>query len=189
MSGPLLASYWKDNRIVYYLSSCHRPVADQTTERRNKDGTSIELLCTHTVTDYAKYMGGVDRLDQSTRLIKEKKTMRWYRRIEIKLRGTVMDHSPSGTRSRDLLSFRMDVAHELIGNTQVRRAFKRIRQLDTDEVRLDEIAHWPVSSGSADRLCNRSKTTLMCDKCNVPLCVNARSTCFVDFHTKVCYWQ
>ncbi|KAL3872188.1 hypothetical protein ACJMK2_040131 [Sinanodonta woodiana] len=152
MSGPLLASYWKDNHIVYYLSPSHPPVADQTTEQRNKDGTSIELPCIHTVTDYAKYMGGVGKLDQSTRLIKEKKTMRWYGGIEIKLRvcalynafvleGTVMDHSPSGTRSRDLLSFGMDVAHELIGNThQVRRAFKRIRQLDTDEVRLDEIA-------------------------------------------------
>ncbi|KAL3866120.1 hypothetical protein ACJMK2_043452 [Sinanodonta woodiana] len=31
ISGPLLASFWKDNRIVYYLSSCHRRVADQTT--------------------------------------------------------------------------------------------------------------------------------------------------------------
>ncbi|KAL3871845.1 hypothetical protein ACJMK2_039817 [Sinanodonta woodiana] len=152
MSGPLLASYWKDNRIVYYLSSCHRSVADQTKERQNKDGTNIELPCTHTVTDYAKYMGGVGKLDQSTRLIKEKKTMRWYHRTEIKLRmcalynafvleGTVMDRNPSGTRSRDLLSF-------------LRTAFNKIRQLDVDEVRLDEIAHWPVPSGSADRLCN-----------------------------------
>ena len=112
------------------------------------------------------------------------------------------------------MTFRMDVAHELIGNIQqVRRAFKRPRQLDIDEERLDEKAHWPVPSGSADRLCEvcnkkhknykashpgvsmtdnpfkRSKTTLMCDKCKVPLCVNARSTCFVDFHTKVYYWQ
>jgi hypothetical protein len=31
-------------------------------------------------------MAGVDRLDQNTRLNKEKKTMRWYRRIEAKLR-------------------------------------------------------------------------------------------------------
>ncbi|KAL3866121.1 hypothetical protein ACJMK2_043453 [Sinanodonta woodiana] len=169
-------------------------------------------------------MGGVDRLDQSKRLIKEKKTMRWYHRTEIKLRvcalynafvleGTVVDHSPSGTRSRDLLSFLYGNT-KLIGNThQVRRAFKRIRQLDTDEVRLDKIAHWPVLSVSADRLCNVcnkkhkiykanhqcvsmtdnpfkcSKTMLMCDKCNVPQCVNARSNCFVDFHTKVCSWQ
>jgi hypothetical protein len=31
-------------------------------------------------------MAGVDRLDQNTRLNKEKKTMRWYRCIEAKLR-------------------------------------------------------------------------------------------------------
>ena len=35
---------------------------------------------------YAKYMAGVDRLDQNARLNKEKKTMHWYRRIEAKLR-------------------------------------------------------------------------------------------------------
>ena len=70
------------------------------------------------------------------------------------LEGTVVDHNPPGKMARDLLTFRMDVAHELIGNIQqVRRAFKRPRQLDIDEERLDEKAHWPVLSGSADRLC------------------------------------
>jgi hypothetical protein len=29
-------------------------------------------------------MGGVDRLDQMTRINKEKKSMRWYRKIEVK---------------------------------------------------------------------------------------------------------
>ncbi|KAK3590559.1 hypothetical protein CHS0354_008489 [Potamilus streckersoni] len=224
MSGPLLASYWKDKRIVYYLSSCHRPVGDQITVRRNKDGTNTSLSCTPTVTDYAKYMGGVDRLDQRTRLSKEKKNMQWYRRIEIKLRecalfnafvleGTVVDHNPPGKRARDFLSFRMDVAHELIGNKQGTRTFKRPRQLNIDEERLDEKAHWPVPSGSVDRLCEvcnkkhknykashpgvsmtdnpfkRSKSSLMCGKCKVPLCITTKSTCFVDFHTKVYYWQ
>jgi hypothetical protein len=34
-------------------------------------------------------MAGVDRLDQNIRLNKEKKTMRWYRRIETKLRESL----------------------------------------------------------------------------------------------------
>ena len=72
-------------------------------------------------------MEGVDRLDQRTRLNKEKKTMRWYCWIEIKLRecalynafvleGTVVDHNSHEKRARDLLTFRMDVAHGQIGN-------------------------------------------------------------------------
>ena len=69
-----------------------------------------------------------------------------------------MDHKPPRKRARDLLTFRMDVAHELIGNIQqVRRAFKRPRQLDIDEERLDEKAHWHVPSGSADRLCEEAQ--------------------------------
>ena len=115
---------------------------------------------------YAKYMAGVDRLDQNTRLNKEKKTMRWHRRIEAKLRecalynayiieGTVVNHFPPNKRKRDLLSFRMDVAHELIGGfRQARKSFKRPRTISNgDDERLDEKGHWPVPSGSADRLC------------------------------------
>jgi hypothetical protein len=226
MCGPLLASYWKDNRMVYYLSSCHEPEGDMTTQRRAKDGTAQEIPCTPTVEAYAQYMGGVDRLDQNTRLNKEKKTLRWYRRVETKLRecalynayiikGTVVDHLPQNKRKRDLLSFRMDVAHQLIGDfRQARKPFKRPRTISNENIeRLDDGGHWPVSSGSLDRLCvvclkkhknfaashpgvsmkdnpfKRTKTSMMCEKCEAPLCCNSRSTCYRDFHTKVYYWQ
>jgi len=227
MCGPLLASCWKDKRMVYYLSSCHEPEDETlTTERRNKDGTAIQIPCTPTVQAYAQFMAGVDKLDQNTRLNKEKKTMRWYRRIEVKLRecaiynaflieGTVIDQNPPHKRARDLLSFRMDLAHQLIGEfRQSRAAFKRPRSAsNSDEMRLDERGHWPVGSGSEDRLCavcnkkhktyksshpgvsvrdnpwKRSKTTMMCEKCQVPLCCNSKSSCFRDYHTKVYFWQ
>jgi hypothetical protein len=173
-----------------------------------------------------KHMPGVDRLDQNTRLNKEKKTMRWYRHIETKLRecalynayiieGTVVNHFPPNKQKCDLLSFWMDVAHELIGGfRQARKSFKRPRTISNgDDKCLDEKGHWPVPSGSADRLCvvhlkkhknyvsshpgvsikdnpcKRSKTTIMCEKCSVPLCCNSKSTCFRDFHTKLYYWQ
>ncbi|KAK3093822.1 hypothetical protein FSP39_020617 [Pinctada imbricata] len=226
MCGPLLASYWKDNRIVYYLSSYHQPSeANLTTTRRNKDGSETTLSITPTVKGYATNMGGVDRLDQMSRVNKSKKSMRWYRKIEMKLRdialynayvieGTVIDHTPTHKRKRDLLSFRLDLAHQLIGSyRQERRAFKRPRMQESDEMRLDEKSHWPQATGStntvcvvcnkkhnvykgshpgcsvAENPCKRTKTTLKCQKCDVPLCCNSRSTCFEDYHTKVYYWQ
>jgi hypothetical protein len=49
----------------------------------------------------------------------------------------------------------MDVARELIGGfRQARKSFKRPRTISNgDDDRLDEKGHWPVPSGSADRLC------------------------------------
>lgn len=87
MCRPLLATYWKDNQIVYYLSSYHSPTADNlATTRQNKDGTEIQIPTTPTVKAYASYMGGVDRLDQISQMNKSKKSLRWYRKIEIQLR-------------------------------------------------------------------------------------------------------
>ena len=224
MCGPLLASYWKDNRIVYYLSSYHAAEDDQlTTSRKSKDGTANQLAATPTQQAYALYMGGVDRLDQMTRVSKDKKSLRWYRKIETKLRqisiynayvieGNIEDHVQQGKRKRDLLSFKLDLAHALIGDFKSKKTFKRPRTPTEDE-RLDNKEHWPVGAGGKDRLCvvcnkkhrnyeashpgvlytnnphKRSKTTMKCSKCDVPLCCNARNTCFVDYHTKVYYWQ
>ncbi len=226
MCGPLLASYWKDNRIVYYLSTFHNPAEENlTANRRNKDGTAAVLPITPTVKGYAAYMGGVDRLDQMSRMSKSKKCRRWYRKIEIKLReisvynayvieGTVIDHNPDSKRKRDLLNFRLDLAHQLIGNyQQERRTFKRPRVQEQDDDRLDEKAHWPGPTGSSNTVCvvcnklhtlyknshpgcsasenphKRTKTTMKCEKCNVPLCCNARSSCYKNYHTKVYYWK
>ena len=82
-----------------------------------------------------------------------------------------------------------------------------------NQARLDEVGHWPTPAGGSDRLCvvcnkkhrnylashtemarkdvpyKRTKTTMACVKCDVPLCCNARSTCYRDFRTKVAYWQ
>lgn len=220
-----LASYWKDNRIVYYLSTYHDP-EDQTlsTKRRTKDGTQLELSSTPTQAAYATYMSGVDRFDQMTRINRQRKSIRWYRKIELRLRecalynafiieGTCLDHTPAHKRKRDLLSFRMEVAHALIGNFRSKRPFKRPRSASNDEERLDERNHWPTGSGSEDKLCvvclkrhnnykashpgvsvknnpnKRTKTTMACEKCKVALCCKSDTTCYRDYHTKVYYWQ
>jgi hypothetical protein len=222
MCGPLLASFWKDNRIIYYLSTFHAPEDEQLrTNRKNKYGTLNELTATPTQKAYAQYMGGVDRLDQMTRINKEKKSMRWYRKIEVKLRevsiynayvleGCVMDHDRPKKRKRDLMSFKLELAHSLIGDFSCRKAFKRPRT-DNDEVRLDCKEHWPKAAGGNDHVCvvcnkkhrnylashlgysykdnpfKRTKTSMACQKCDVPLCCNAKNSCFVDYHTKVYY--
>ena len=76
-------------------------------------------------------MNGVDKLDQMTGQNKSKKCMKWYRRVETKLmetslynayviEGHVIDHKVGNVMKRDFLSFRLDLAHQLIEITMWR---------------------------------------------------------------------
>ena len=48
----------------------------------------MELQCPPSVAAYAKFMNGVDMLNQNMRQNKSKKIMKWYRRVETKLMET-----------------------------------------------------------------------------------------------------
>ena len=88
--SSMLATAWKDKRMVYYLSTAHAPHEEepQSVTRRQRDGTEVELPCPPAVAAYAQYMNGVDKLDQMTRPNKSKKRMKRYQRVETKLTET-----------------------------------------------------------------------------------------------------
>lgn len=70
--GLCLHLFWKDNRIVYYLSTFHAPEDGQLRTNQNRWDTKRFNRLTDSKA-YPQYMGGVDRLDQMTRVDKEKK--------------------------------------------------------------------------------------------------------------------
>lgn len=74
-------------------------------------------------------MGAVDRNDQVTKLNKSKKAMRWYRKIERKLLGLSIynAYERPGKRKRDLLKFKLELAHELIRQMRIRKRARRSR--------------------------------------------------------------
>ena len=70
--GLCLRLFWKDNRIVYYLSTFHAPEDGQLRTNQNRwDTKRFNRLADSKA--YPQYIGGVDRLDQITRVDKEKK--------------------------------------------------------------------------------------------------------------------
>ena len=76
---------------MYYLSSFHSPEGDElVTTRRSKDGTQLQLDATPTQQTYAKYISDVDRLNQNTKVNRSRKSLRWYRKVEMKLRDCVL---------------------------------------------------------------------------------------------------
>ena len=123
----MVATAWKDKRMVHYLSSAHTPDwapnrPRVTTQHRQKDGTVVELQRPPSVAAYAKFMNGVDRLDQNTWQNKK-----WYRQVETRLmetsiynayviRGDRVPHKVDGKTKQDFLSFKLDLAHQLVGD-------------------------------------------------------------------------
>ena len=173
-SGDLVATAWKDKRMVYYLSTAHAPVAATpgTARRRQADGSVIEIDSPPTVTGYAKYMNGVDKLDQMTRQNKSKKVMKWFRRVELKLlecsiynayviegEATGERREPGGpafhSKDRGMLQFKLDLAHQLIGGAITEKTrFGRPRKEETEnDPRLDRRDHWPIKGVGSDHVC------------------------------------
>lgn len=65
----MIATCWKDKKMVYFLSTCHVPEKKNlTVNRHNKDGTVAEFPDIPSGAAYSKYMGAVDRNDQATKL-------------------------------------------------------------------------------------------------------------------------
>jgi hypothetical protein len=62
--GAISAVKWMDNHPVTFLSSFNDPEETTVVKRKNKDGTSTEILCPEVVAKYNKIMSGVDKFDQ-----------------------------------------------------------------------------------------------------------------------------
>ena len=91
------------------------------------DRTQNELSATPTQQSYAQYMGGVDRLDQMSRVNKERKrawggTGKYNSNWEVSiynayvLEGCVTGHQRPNKRKWDLMSFKLELAYSLIGD-------------------------------------------------------------------------
>ena len=53
------------------------------------------------------------------------------------------------------------------------------------DVRFDEVGHWPLATkeNKCCRLCH-AYVRVMCQKCNLALCLLPERNCFLNFHTK-----
>ena len=61
--GNIVATAWKDNKVVNVASTLADPTQLTTVKRRQKDGTRIDVECPLCVALYNEYMGGVDYSD------------------------------------------------------------------------------------------------------------------------------
>ena len=137
-NGPLLACSWVDKRSLYFLTTMHigERVGNPTVRRRQADGSQAEVSCPPCLPDYQKHMRGVDRGDQlESYYYVGRKSKKWWRRLFVffvwkyiflivfvwKKMVRPSEHQRLGRKKRDMLSFRLQLAKELIGSFSSRQ--------------------------------------------------------------------
>lgn len=203
---------WYDNKSVTLISSyCAVEPQDNARRWSKADKTFLEVRRPHIVKEYNTFMGGVDLLDACIARCKyHMRSRRWYLylfwhtimlglvnawliyRRDCKLLGVknVLRQKP----------FQAEVATSLI-LLQARRGRpslnptssspsppppppKRVRLGVPDDVRSDQVAHWPVKCDKRGRCkhCKVNATTTLCEKCDVRLCFTEERNCFKSYH-------
>lgn len=81
-SGNLVASVWRDRKLVYVMSTNSDAEGDTSVQRKERDGSAKVIPCPPNVVVYNKYMGGVDKSDQLRHYYRVRcKTRKFYRYI------------------------------------------------------------------------------------------------------------
>ena len=62
--GNLVATAWRDRKLVYIMSTNTDPRASTMVQRKERDGTCSMVSCPESVAQYNQFMGGVDHADQ-----------------------------------------------------------------------------------------------------------------------------
>lgn len=198
---------WHDKRIVSLLSTIH---GDNTVsvERRSRqaEGGREVVEKPEAITEYNKYMGGVDRGDQLLSYYGfPHRTVKWWRRAFFFLIDAAIVNSYTmycqQTQGRRLSheSFRIELAKDMLKAASPQPAQSLHgpqHQPQQPLARLTE-RHFPgqleksATGRQLQRACavcsnkkgrGRKTTTFFCKQCNLPMCI---VPCFELHHSKV----
>ena len=199
--GNVVATSWKDNRVVNVVSTLASPNETTTVNRRNKDGTTNAVPCPICIALYNKYMGGVDHADQLRGYYHVRwKCMKNYKYIfsflfDVAVTNAFILHSFDVTAVMELKQFRMTLANQLIGNYSSRQRVGRPRKRPRPSTNTLHTHHLP--SKSTSRRCvyckdvrsppRRRESVWTCTACegNPNLCLTGKeddSDCFRLWH-------
>ena len=160
--GNLVASVWKDTKLVCFLSTQSNPVGDQTVNRKQRDGTVIQVPTVPAAISYNKNMGGVDLNDQQRNYYAAgRKSRTWWRYllwflVDVSIvNAHILETEAENHLTRPQLQFRVELAKTLVGEFS-------LHSLSVLEGRLTG-GHWPVETSKRRcKRCLKHKRTKWC---------------------------
>ena len=202
---------WMDSKAVNLLSTAFDPETQCNIQRKQPDGTVVDLTAPEVVLEYTRRMGGVDRLDEKRgRYSVSRRSRRWWLRIFHFLldcsitNANILYNSVHPEDSMTMLNFRTKLFRGLLNNYTSRRrqsnlqgcAFQAKRSTHSaahekkagvpEDIRLQSVGvHMPqnMSTYRRCRLCS-SRTNNKRSKIQCSVCQVALcvTPCFANFH-------
>ena len=205
---------WKDNKVVNLLSTFVSAQPIEKIKRYDKTiKQRVEIDCPNIIKQYNKHMGGVDLADSLIGRYRIKmKSRKWYIRIFYHLVDITIVNSWILYKKvclvreeipMSLCDFRINLGESLCRSgvslqktrgrpssspgpfLQEKRKKCINSHIPSDDVRKDDISHWPVYINKRLR-CKLPNCTgytfIKCEKCDTALCFNKSKNCFKDFH-------
>lgn len=146
--GKLIFTKWHDKRDISFLSTNFLPSEAPRIVQRRKNGRNINIEKPHVADVYTANMGGVDRADQLRSFyFAGYSSRKWYRYIFWFLfnlsvcSGFILEsiyRSNEGKRKRPMISFRLDLAKQLIDGFRQRKRKRRSQEALNHPVAREE---------------------------------------------------
>ena len=191
--GDMQVITWRDKKVLNILSTIDGEPTN--VNRKQKDGSIVQVPCPHAVMAYNQHMNGVDHADQLRATYSTaRKSLKWWKYIFyflfdicivnafILMKESVNHKLTSKTGREKCLTqkdFREKLAHQLLDRFNT----KRKRGSDIAET-LTPVQHWPVimPTKKTCKMCQklkiRSERVTGCEQCKVNLCI----PCFKPYH-------
>ena len=201
---------WQDKKPVFVAINFYDPRETDTVTRKQKDGTKKSIICPKMISEYNKFMRGVDLFDQriSCYSIDRKSKRNWIRIfiyfLEASLSNAFICYKDLNVTNMNYAEFLSSISTSLIDNNQNSRK-RRGRPISLSARKQSEVqqvlkqnkpsavqlsAHMPVagSKGRCRYCSTRSSpvvSSIKCNFCNVSLCVKRKKNCFLLFHERI----
>ena len=171
----LVATVWKDKRFVHFLSTQSNPTGEETVNRKQQDGTIIQVPSVPVVRSYNQNMGGVDLHDQlrgyyavGTKARKWWWYLFWFC-VDVSIVNVfILEKKVLNHWTRGQLEFRTELAHNLLGDFSSHTRIVASGQM--------EGGHWPYpfTTGRCRRCLKRKVTkfcSMGCKCCDKRICL------------------
>ena len=199
--GNVSVCVWQDTRPVTFMSSGHNPDHTKCVPRKRVDGSIMHVDCPVCIVDYNKYMGGVDRGDQLRKYyhvhVKSRKYYKyifWFVFEVCVLNSFILSHySPCNLPISSYLSFRLQLARELIGDYCSRKRHTISKTVIHHHLVVNT-PHFPCKAPSKRRCKHfpcKGQTIWYCRTCDMHLCHTGDHTtdCFLKHHAQHNYYS